>query len=146
MTVADVLVRERNRYVDCGGAWIRAHRRPLATVVTIRGEIDAVNADQVRDHIGRFILGEERVVLDMGGVTQFATSGIALLQAFDEDCRTEGVEWTLVASPAITALLGDGADGAGFPSTGSVHEALHDAADAIARRRRLVLPLIKTTS
>lgn len=146
MSVADVLTLERNRYVDCGGAWIRAHRRQLATVVTIRGEIDAVNAGHVGDHIRRFILGEDRVVLDMSGVDEFATAGIALLQAFDEDCRTEGVEWTLVASPAISALLGDDADRAGFSRAASVHEALHDAADAIARRRRLVLPLVRTTS
>lgn len=141
MTIAKVLNREQNGTVDCGGARIRAYRRQLATVVTIRGEIDALNAGQVGDHIRRFVIGEERAVLDMSGVTQFASAGISLLHTFDEDCRAAGVEWTLVASPAVTALSGD----AGFASTGSVHEALHDAADAIARRRRLVLPLIRTT-
>lgn len=145
MTTADVLRREQNCVVDYGGARIRAHRRQLATVVTIRGEIDGVNADHVAGHIRRYVVGEDRVVLDMSGVTQFATAGIPLLQSFDEDCRAEGVQWTLVASPAVAALSGDAADGPAFASTGSVHEALHDAADAIASRRRLALALVKTT-
>jgi anti-anti-sigma factor len=145
MTIADVLMREQNGIFHCGGAWVRAHRRQLATVVTIRGEIDAVNADQVGDHIRRFVLGEDHVVLDMSDVSQFTAAGIALLQTFDEDCRAEGVQWTLVASPAVTELLDDGADGPAFSSTCSVPEALHDVADAIARRRRLVLPLVRTS-
>ncbi len=144
MTIADVVTRAGNCIMDCGGAQIRAHRRHLATVVTIRGEIDAVNVDRVSEYIRRFTLGENPVVLDMGDVNQFAVAGIWLLYTFDEDCRAAGMEWTLVASPAVTTLLGDGADGAGFPITRSVHEALRNLADAIVRRRQLVLPLIKT--
>ena len=138
MTIADVLTQEQDGVFRCGGAWVRAHRRQLATVVTIRGEIDALNADQVGDHIRHFIVGEDRVVLDMAGVNQFAEAGIALLQSFDEGCRAEGVQWTLVASPAVAESLGDGA-------SCSVHEALHDLADAIARRRRLALSLVRTS-
>jgi hypothetical protein len=33
-----------------------------------------------------------------------------------------------------------------FPITRSVHEALHNLADAIVSRRRLVLPLIRKTA
>ncbi|OBI15530.1 MULTISPECIES: STAS domain-containing protein [unclassified Mycobacterium] len=138
MTIADVLTQEQNGVFRCEGARVRAHRRQLATVVTIRGEIDALNADQVGDHIRRFILGEDRVVLDMGDVSQFAEAGISLLETFDEDCRAAGVQWTLVASPAVAESLGDGA-------TCSVHEALHDVADAIARRRRMALSLVRTS-
>ncbi|WP_156764201.1 STAS domain-containing protein, partial [Mycobacterium sp. E3247] len=90
MTIADVLTQEQNGVFRCEGARVRAHRRQLATVVTIRGEIDALNADQVGDHIRRFILGEDRVVLDMGDVSQFAEAGISLLETFDEDCRAAG--------------------------------------------------------
>ncbi len=145
MTIADVLTREQNGIFRCGGAWVRAHRRQLATVVTIRGEIDAFNAGRVGDHIRRFVLGEDRVVLDMGDVSQFAEAGISLLQTFDADCRAEGVQWTLVASPAVTELLGDGVEGTPFSGACSVHEALHEVADAIARRRRLALSLVRTS-
>ncbi|OCB29266.1 sulfate transporter [Mycobacterium malmoense] len=139
MTIAEVLTREQNGVFRCGGAWVRAHRRQLATVVKIRGEIDAVNADQVGDHIRRFILGEDRVVLDMSDVSQFAAAGISLLQTFDAECRAAGVQWTLVAGPAVAEALDD----SGFSDNHSVPEALHDLADAIDRRRRLALPLVR---
>ncbi|UXA07814.1 STAS domain-containing protein [Mycobacterium sp. SMC-2] len=145
MTIADVLTQDRNGIFQCGGAWIRAQRRQLATVVTIRGEIDAFNVDQVGEHIRRFILGEDRVVLDMGDVSQFAEAGISLLETFDDDCRAEGVQWMLVASPAVAEILDDGPDGPAFSSNRSVHEALHDVADAIARRRRMALSLVRTS-
>jgi anti-anti-sigma factor len=143
-----------NGTFDCSGAQIRAHCRHLATVVTIRGEIDAVNVDRVSEHIRRFILGKNPLVLDMSDVSHFAAAGISLLCMLDEDCRAAGVEWTLVASPAVIELLGDGCDKdeaedenwAMFPITRSVHEALRNLADAIVSRRQLVLPLIRKTA
>jgi anti-anti-sigma factor len=142
MTIANV-TRQQNHAFDCGGAQIRAHGRHLATVVTVRGEIDTVNVDRVSGYIRRFLLGTNAVVLDMSDASQFAGAGISLLYAFDEDCRAAGVEWTLVASPAVIELLGDGCD---LPVTRSVHEALRNLADGIVSRRQLVLPLIKKTA
>ncbi len=127
--------------VDCGGAQIRAHCRHLATVVTIRGEIDADNVESVGQHLHRFTLGNSPVVLDMSEVVHSGAVGFSLLSAFDEDCHEAGVEWTVVPSPAAPELLGDM-----FPVTGSVRAALHDLADAIDSRRQLVLPLIKKTA
>jgi anti-anti-sigma factor len=146
--------RQANCTFDCGGAQIRAHCRHLATVVTIRGEIDAVNVDRVSEYIWRFILGNNPVVLDMSDVSHFAPAGISLLCMLDEDCRAAGVEWTLVASPAVVELLGDGCNEdeaqdeneAMFPIARSVHEALRNLADAIVSRRQLVLPLIRKTT
>ena len=139
--MSDVATRQGNCTFDCGGAQIRAHCRHLATVVTIRGEIDAVNVDWVSKYIRRFIVGTNPVVIDMSDLHQFAVAGISLLYVIDEDCRTAGVEWTLVASPAVIELLNDV-----FPIAGSVHAALRNLADAIVSRRQLVLPLIRTTA
>jgi anti-anti-sigma factor len=137
--------RQGNGTFDCSGAQIRAHCRHLATVVTIRGEIDGVNVDRVSECVGRFIVGTNPVVLDLAGVSHFAAAGISLLDMVDEECRAAGVEWTLVASPAVIELLGDQAC-AMFPMTSSVHEALRNLADGIVRRRQLVLPLIRKTA
>ena len=145
MTIANVATRRGYGTFDCGGAQVRAHCRHLATVVTVRGEIDAVNVDRVGEYIRRFILGSNPVVLDLSDVSHFAAAGIWLLHRLDEDCHAAGVEWTLVASPAIIGLLGGGREGM-FPITLSVHEALHNLADAIVSRRQLVLPLIKKTA
>jgi anti-anti-sigma factor len=146
MTTANVATRPGSGTVDRGGAQIRAHCRSLATVVTIRGEVDAVNVDWVSEYIRRFIHGGNPVVLDLSDVNLFAAAGISLLQGLDEECRATGVEWTLVAGPAVIEVLGDGCDEDVFPFTRSVHEALRNLADAIVNRRQLVLPLIKRTA
>ena len=79
-------------------------------------------------------------------MNHFAAAGISLLRSFDEECRAAGVEWTLVAGPAVGELLDDGRDEDAFPMTRSVREALQNLADAIASRRQLVLPLIRKTA
>ncbi len=133
---------------DCNGAHIRAHCRHLATVVTIRGEIDAVNVDQVGEYVRRFVLRDSPVVLDLSAVTHFSAAGIALFGVLDEECRGAGVEWMIVANPVVNVLLGDCSDPAEapFPVTGSVHGALRQLADGITRRRQLVLPLVKKSA
>ncbi|BBZ37339.1 STAS domain-containing protein [Mycobacterium conspicuum] len=127
---------------EYGGARVRAHCRHLATVVTLRGEIDGLNADRIREYVKRFALEQANVVIDMNDVTHFAPAGISLLHGLDEDCRAAGAEWTLVASPAVIELL----DGTTFSTARSVHAALRTLADAIVSRRQLVLPLIKKTA
>jgi anti-anti-sigma factor len=148
--MSDIATRQGNCTFDCGGAQIRAHCRHLATVVTIRGEIDAVNVDWVSKYIRRFIVGTNPVVIDMSDLRQFAVAGVSLLYAIDEDCRTAGVEWTLVAGTAVIEVLDASCDqdenGAMFPTAPSVHEALRKLADAIVSRRQLVLPLIKKSA
>ncbi|MGO9153279.1 STAS domain-containing protein [Mycobacterium sp.] len=130
---------------DYGGARVRAHCRHLATVVTVRGEIDGLNVDRIGEYIRRFILEQTNLVLDMSDVTHFAPAGISLLHGLDEDCRAAGVEWTLVASPVVSELLDNGTVPM-FPIAGSVHAALRNLADAIVSRRQLVLPLIRKTA
>ncbi|MCV7103122.1 STAS domain-containing protein [Mycobacterium palustre] len=148
MTIADVATHRGYGTFDCGGAHIRAQCRHLATVVTVRGDIDAVNADRVYDHIRRFIMGSNPLVLDLSDVSHFAAAGVSLLRDVDDHCRAAGVEWTLVPGPAVVEVLGDARadDEAAFPSVRSVREALQNLADAIVSRRQLVLPLIKKTA
>jgi anti-anti-sigma factor len=131
--------------VDYGGARIRAHSRHLATVLTIRGEIDGLNADEIGEYTRRFVFEKTHLVLDMSDVSDFSPAGISLLQVVDEHCRAAGVEWTLVASPAVVELLGNEAEPM-FPTARSVPAALCNVADAIVRRRQLVLPLVRKTA
>lgn len=145
MTTAHIRATQANCTFYCGNAQIRAYARQLATMVTIQGEIDADNVERVTEYIRRFTLGEKPVVVDMSGVTHFATAVVDLLRAFDADCDSAGVEWTLVASPVVIELL-CGPEASEFPITGSVHEALRNLAEAIASRRQQVLPLIKKTA
>jgi anti-anti-sigma regulatory factor len=138
--------RNKNPTVDCGGAQVRAHYRHLATVVAIRGRIDAGNVDRISEHARRFILAKEPLVIDLSDVDSFAAAGIWLLCVLDGDCQAAGVEWTLVASPAVHELLRDFDEEAKFPASRSVHQALHTLAEVKDQRRRLLLPLIKKTA
>ena len=146
MTIADIRARQADGTFDCDGVQIRAHCRHLATVVTLRGEIGADNAARVGSHIRRFLLGENTVVLDMSGVSRFAGDGVSLLSDFDDSSRAAGLDWVLVASPAVLEALNSGTGAGRLPLTGSVHEALHGLADAIVNRRQQVLPLIGKTA
>lgn len=146
MTIAGSPAAHDNCVFDCDGAQVRAHYRHLATVVHIRGEIDDANVDRISHHIARFILGENPVVLDVADVNGFAEAGMSLLYAFDAECRAAGLDWTLVASSAVTQVLDETGHDASFPIMRSVHEALRDRADAIVLRRRMALPLVRTTT
>src|SRR5262245_14955261 len=138
MTITNVATRHGYGTFNCDGAQIRAHCRHLATVVTVRGDIDAGNVDRVGEYLWRFTLGSNPVVLDLSDVSHFAAKGISLVRRLDEDCRAAGVEWILVASPAVTALLDDRGE---LSIARSVREALRTLAEAIVDRRQLVLPL-----
>lgn len=152
MTIADIRTRQGNSTFACGSAQLRAHCRHLATVVTIRGEVDAGNADQIGEHLRRFVLGDSPVVLDMSEVHRFGAPGRSLLATLDERCRAAGLEWVLVTGPVVADVLGDidvlGDDGAQarFSTAESVRQALHDLADGIANRRQLMLPLVRKTA
>jgi anti-anti-sigma regulatory factor len=136
-----VITRPENSAFDCGGAQVRAYSRHLATVVTIRGEIDVINVDRVKGYVRRFVVGNNPAVLDLSEMDNFAPVGIGFLCMLDDEWRSAGVEWMLVASPAVIEALGDEAR-AMFPIRRSVHEALHTVAEAIGRRRQMVLSLI----
>ena len=63
-----------------------------------------------------------------------------------DECRTAEVKWTLVESPAVADRLRDSDYEAMLPIAHSVPDALHHFTDAIDRRRRLLLPLVRKTA
>ena len=142
----NLMSRQSNATVDCGGAQIRGHYRHLATVVTIRGTIDAANADRIREYTRRFILMKNPLIVDLSGVNSFAEEGISFLRFLDQDCRAAELEWILVASHAVSEQLHAHDNEARFAMTPSVRDALHHFADVIAERRQQVLRLIRKTA
>jgi anti-anti-sigma regulatory factor len=143
---SNVRSRVGNATRDYGGAQIRAHCHHLATVVTIRGEISLDNVDCVIDATRRFVLLGNPLVLDLSNVKPVGTVGISLLNIIAEDCRAARVDWTLVAGGAVIDLLRDCDVEPAFPITWSVREALKNFAEAIVKRRQLMLPLIGKTA
>lgn len=132
--------------VDCNGAGVRAQCRHLATVVTVSGAVDANNVDQVGEHVKRFMLPDKPFVLDLSGVDTFAPHAVRLLHSIDAARCAAGLEWAVIASQAVSLTLLVTHEDATFPTTDSVHEALHFFADANTARRRLLLPLLNRTA
>jgi anti-anti-sigma regulatory factor len=133
-----------NPTFDCDGAQIHALCRQLATVVRIDGVIDDANIERVTAFARRFVLAEKPFVLDLSGVNSWTAQNISLLDAVDESCFRAGVEWSLVASEPV--LWSVRSCGAGVPVADSVPDALHQFADSIDERRRLLPLLTKKTA
>jgi anti-anti-sigma factor len=140
MTIA---FRYGNPAVECDGAELRAQCRHLAMVVTVSGVIDDDNVDRLTHKVRRLVLAEKPFALDLSDVTFLSARGVSFLYALDDECDLAGVEWALVASPAVLDVLRELDDA--FPITVSVPEALHHFAEGTLARRRL-LPLLHKTA
>ena len=130
-----------NPAFDCGGAQIRACSRQLATVVTVTGNLDDANLDQVSQYTKRFVLREKPVVLDLGAVSSATPHIVSLLCDLDDACNAAGVEWSLIASQPVRRTVGIFDERFELPTVASVADALNQFADAMLERRRL-LPLL----
>jgi anti-anti-sigma factor len=126
---------------QCG---MRACARQLATVVTVDGDIDATNVQQVTQYATRYVLAEKPFVLDLSAVNSISPQGISLIFALDDKCDAAGLEWELVANPTILDTIGHDVDPATLPVSGSVARALAHFADVTRRRRRLLPALPKS--
>jgi anti-anti-sigma factor len=136
--------RYGNPALECDHAQMSAVCRQLATVVSFSGELDHTNIGRVNQYATRYVLCEKPFVLDLSDVEEFADSAVALLYAVDDACYDAGVEWAVVASPAVLRTMDHYGDPAAFHTVGSVPEALHRFADATAARRRLLPILTKS--
>ncbi|MBP2454691.1 STAS domain-containing protein [Mycolicibacterium lutetiense] len=134
--------RYGNSAVICGGASMRAQCRQLATVVTVKGDIDSYNIDQIGSYVNRFILAEKPLALDLSGVNSFSPQAISLFYDIDDRCGALGVDWAVIASQPVIAEIRD--QQVGVPLSSSVPEALHHFAEGNTARRRLLPLLIKS--
>ena len=145
-TAASLAPRQAHLPFDCNGAAVRGQCRHLATVVTITGAIDANNVDQVIEYAQRFNLPDKPFVLDLSGLDSFAAQAVRLLHRVEDACSAAGLEWALIPSQAVSLTLLVTGEDTSFPTTATVHEALHFFADANTARRRLLLPLLTKTA
>lgn len=146
MTASNVVAHKGSPIFDCGGAQVKALWRQLAIVVTVSGDIDADNLERVSACVRRFARAGKPVVLDMSAVESLPVQAVRCLYELDEDCCAAGLEWALIAGPAVIAALPVGDGDAVFPTMHSVPDALHELADEIVMRRRLLMPLLGKTA
>jgi anti-anti-sigma factor len=77
----------------------------LITVVSICGEIDVSNVEQVTDHAVCSALAGDALLLDMTDVTFFGAHGLSMLVTIEDVSCLSGLPWALVTSPAVERVL-----------------------------------------
>jgi anti-anti-sigma factor len=90
---------------ECRGAWLHRYTHYGVTVLAIGGQIDACNADQIREYVHGYVAVAAALVVDMTQVEFFAVQGLRNLMILGERCRNAGVEWALVGSRSVHRLL-----------------------------------------
>lgn len=138
--------RYGNPAVDHKGAHLWAYRRHGATVVAVRGKIDAGNVERVTAYAARLVASDSRLILDLSEVTTFTPRAMNLIDTLDERCAAAGVDWALVPGAAAIRRLRNRRDAQALPILESVSEAEHQFDEVILRRRRFLLPLLRRTA
>src|SRR4051794_7091409 len=128
----------RSGYViDCGAAVLRVQARSIAIVLTLRGDVDAFNSDRVSVALRRFLTLGSPLIVDLDDLAFLGIAGFRALLAFDESCREQGVHCVMVVGTAAKPYLRVAPE-ATITVAASVHEALHQIADTIRSRRRIL--------
>ena len=78
---------------------------PPGILITVDGELDAANADQLAAHVQRCIGRSRRVILDLRGLKFIGTAGFSALHRINVVCSGAHAEWAMAPSPAVSRLL-----------------------------------------
>ncbi|HEY9263822.1 MAG TPA: STAS domain-containing protein [Mycobacterium sp.] len=74
-------------------------------VVAVNGELDAANGAQFVEFALRKSEDTDRLVIDLSGLTFFATAGFTALHNLNVQCVGGEIRWALVPSAAVIRLL-----------------------------------------
>lgn len=86
-------------------AQFTARWEPSGTLVTVDGELDAANADQLAAYVRNAIGRSRRVILDLRGLKFIGTAGFSALHRINVVCSGAQVDWAMAPSPAVARLL-----------------------------------------
>jgi anti-anti-sigma factor len=75
------------------------------SVITVDGELDAANADQLEAYVQRNLRRSHRVILDLRGLEFIGTAGFSALHRINVACSGAQANWAMVPSPAVARLL-----------------------------------------
>jgi anti-anti-sigma factor len=78
---------------------------PSGTVITVDGELDAANDDQLTAYVERNVSRCRRVILDLRGLEFIGTAGFSALHRINVVCSGAQASWAMVPSLAVSRLL-----------------------------------------
>ncbi|MDT7586681.1 MAG: hypothetical protein QOE32_4231 [Pseudonocardiales bacterium] len=111
-------------FFACRGACMRASADTGLTVISISGEIDASNTDELSHRASELASDCRALIVDLAEVDFIALDGLHALFALNIQCARAGTTLALIASRAVNRLLRVGDHDKVLPSVGSATEAL----------------------
>lgn len=78
---------------------------PGTAVITICGELDAANNQELADYLVRELAQARSLVLDLHEVEFFGTACFSVLHMLNVRCANSGAEWAFIPSRAVNRLL-----------------------------------------
>ncbi|MCV7439517.1 STAS domain-containing protein [Mycobacterium seoulense] len=86
-------------------AQFTARWEPSGTLITVDGELDAANADQLAAYVRQSIGRSRRLVLDLRGLKFIGTAGFSALHRINVMSSGAQADWAMAPSPAVSRLL-----------------------------------------
>jgi anti-anti-sigma factor len=86
-------------------AQFTARWSPVGTLITVDGELDAANADQLAAYVHNGARSSRRVILDLRGLKFIGTAGFSALHRINVLCSAAQTQWAMAPSPAVARLL-----------------------------------------
>ncbi|MGO8770924.1 MAG: STAS domain-containing protein [Mycobacterium sp.] len=127
---------------DFAGAQIFAYACNFGTVLRIDGEIDAANAQDVAQAIGRFARLKTPLILDLSHLDFLSVEGFRALLGLNHQHKKARVHCSVVSGAAMRPLMRIVNDH-GLTVAGSVPEALQLIEDIVRARRQLLSDLLR---
>lgn len=91
---------QQNRTAQFTARW-----DPAGTLITVDGELDAANADQLAAYARHVVDRSRRVILDLRGLNFIGTAGFSALHRINVVCSGAQAHWAMAPSPAVARLL-----------------------------------------
>jgi anti-anti-sigma factor len=117
-------------------AQFSARWEPSGTVITVDGELDAANADELAAYVQRSVRRSKRVIVDLRGLEFIGTAGFSTLHRINVVCSGARVYWAMVPSQAVSRLLRLCDPDGTLPVTTPVEEPLVASVTWAARKAR----------
>lgn len=114
----------------------------LGAVITVDGELDAANADQLAAYVQRIVRRSRRVALDLRGLEFIGTAGFSALHRINVECSAAQAHWAMVPSRAVSLLLRICDPDGTLPVTTTRAEPLLRPSRAAAKGPRPLLQLV----
>lgn len=115
---------------------------PVGTLITVDGELDAANADQLVAYVRQSTRRSPRVILDLRGLKFIGTAGFSALHRINVVCSAGQMSWAMTASPAVARLLRVCDPDGTLPVTTPRAEPLLEPRWATDEKRRPLLQLV----